>query len=403
VNPVQVCYCSRRATKRKTAVKNHAKRIRVAVVGAGAFGGWTALFLLRRGARVTLVDAWGPGNSRASSGGETRIIRGTYGPNGIYTRMAARSLKLWQENQARWKTKLYHRTGVLWMAGRDDAYEKAALRHLSAAGLEYEKLTTAKAAKRFPQINFDGVPWAIFEEDAGYLTARRACEVVLRGFTAEGGEYRELAVGSLTLRDGEMHSARLGDGSELKADVYVFACGPWLGRIFPDVLGNLIKPTRQEVFFFGPPAGDARFSEGTMPVWIDHGDKLFYGIPGNQWRGFKLGDDTRGAEFDPTSGDRSPSPAAIQSARKYLAFRFPALADAPLVESRVCQYEQSPDSHFIIGRHPHAANVWIAGGGSGHGFKHGPALGEMMCGLVMDAKEPDPMFDLRRFLQRVEA
>jgi glycine/D-amino acid oxidase-like deaminating enzyme len=392
-----VCYCSDFGLNQDRGMRNSASKTRVAVVGAGAFGGWTALFLLRRGAQVMLVDAWGPGNSRASSGGETRIIRGTYGPDGIYTHMVARALTLWKENEARWNLKLYHRTGVLWMAGREDAYEKAALRHLSDAGLEFEKLTAAEAPKRFPQINFDGVPWVIIEKDAGYLIARRACKAVLNGFIAEGGEYRQLAVETPVLQGGELRSIKLSDGSVLEAEVFVFACGPWLGGIFPDVLGHLIRPTRQEVFFFGAPAGEGGFADGAMPVWIDHGEKLFYGIPGNQWRGFKLGDDTRGAEFDPTTGDRTPTAAGIETARRYMNFRFPGLAGAPMVEARVCQYEQSPDGNFILGRHPRAANIWLAGGGSGHGFKHGPALGEMMSELVLGGKEPDRFFDLRRF------
>lgn len=369
----------------------------VVVVGAGAFGGWTALTLRRRGARVTLVDAWGPGNSRASSGGETRIIRGTYGPDGIYTRLVARALKLWRENEARWNLKLYHPTGMLWMAGRDDRFEKAALPHLRDVGLQYEELTTAEAAKRYPQINFEGVKWAIFEKDAGYLTARRACEAVLAGFLDEGGEYRELAVESTAIENGEMRGVRLSDGSTLTADAYVFACGPWLGKLFPEVLGGRITPTRQEVYFFGPAGGDARFFEGGIPVWIDNGARLFYGIPGNEWRGFKLADDTRGPEFDPTTGERVPTPEGIQAARKYMSFRFPALKDAPLSESRVCQYEQSPDGQFIIDRHPQAANVWLVGGGSGHGFKHGPAIGEMISELVLGEKSPDPFFSLSRF------
>ena len=373
------------------------KKTRVVVVGAGAFGGWTALYLLRRGASVTLVDAWGPGNSRASSGGETRIIRGTYGADGIYTHMVARALNLWKENEARWKLKLYHRTGVLWMVGKDDAYEQAALVHLRAAGLEYEKLSTAEAAKRYPQINFEGVPWVILEKDAGYLIARRACEAVLNGFIAEGGEYRQRAVETPVIKGGELRSIKLSEGSVLEADAFVFACGPWLGKVFPDVMGKLIKPTRQELFYFGTPAGDKVFSETGLPVWIDNGAKLFYGIPGNEWRGFKLGDDTRGPEFDPTSGDRTPTSAGIETAREYMEFRFPGLAGAPMVEARVCQYEQSPDAQFIIGRHPRAANLWIVGGGSGHGFKHGPAMGEMVSGLVVEGKNPDPFFNLARF------
>src|SRR5512145_1252129 len=153
-------------------VAKNARGARVAVIGAGAFGGWTALELLRRGASVTLVDAWGPGNARASSGGETRVIRATYGPRAIYTRLAARALPLWREHEARWHRRLFHRTGVLWLVGADDAYERGALPVLRDAGLEFEELTPQETARRFPQINLDGVRWAIQERDAGYLTAR---------------------------------------------------------------------------------------------------------------------------------------------------------------------------------------------------------------------------------------
>lgn len=385
------------SSKSVSSSNSNPRRPHVAVIGAGAFGGWSALYLLRRGARVTLVDAWGPGNSRASSGGESRVIRGTYGSDGIYTRMVARALELWRENQARWNLKLYHPIGMLWMVGNNDGYEKASLPHLREAGLAFEELTAAEAAKRYPQINFEGVKWAIFEKDAGYLTARRACQAVLEGFVSEGGEYRERAVESTATTGGEMRSVKLSDGSTLTADVYVFACGPWLGKLFPEVLGSVIQPTRQEVFYFGPPAGDPRFCEPGMPVWIDNGARLFYGIPGNEWRGFKLADDTRGPAFDPTTGERTPTAEGIGSARQYLAFRFPTLNNAPLSESRVCQYEQSPDGQFIVDRHPQAANVWLIGGGSGHGFKHGPAMGEMVSEIVVGGKSPDPFFALSRF------
>ncbi len=373
------------------------KKPRVAVVGAGAFGGWTALHLLRRGAQVTLLDAWGPGNSRASSGGETRVIRATYGPDKIYVEMVARALVLWRENEKRWQRPLYHRTGVLWMAGANDQYEKAALPLLRAAGLAFEELSAAELAKRYPQVNFEQVKWGIVEKDAGYLTARRACEAVLEGFLAEGGDYRQQAAEPAELAGGELHRLKLSDGTTLVADQYVFACGPWLGKLFPDLLGALIQPTRQEVFFFGTPAGDARFSEENFPAWIDNGERTFYGIPGNQWRGFKLADDTRGLAFDPTAGERVMSAEGLRAARDYLGFRFPALKGAPLLEARICQYENSPDHHFILDRHPQAANLWLVGGGSGHGFKHGPALGEKVAELVLGEKSPEAFFSLARF------
>jgi len=383
-----------------TSLASPNRKSHVAVIGAGAFGGWTALHLLRSGAKVTLLDAWGPGNSRASSGGETRIIRATYGPRRQYVEMAVRALQLWKENEKRWNCRLFHRTGVIWMAGAADELERASLPLLREARVECEELSAAQAATRFPQINFDNVKWAIFEKDSGFLTARRNCQTVLEHFLAEGGEYRETSVTPGALQGREMSAVALSDGSRFSADQYVFACGPWLGKLFPDVVGDLIRPTRQELYFFGVPAGDPRYSEGQMPTWIDHGQEhLYYGIPGNEWRGFKAGDDTRGEKFDPTTSDRTPTPEAIRNVRDHVEFRFPGLKGAPLVEARVCQYENTPDENFIMDRHPGADNAWLLGGGSGHGYKHGPAVGELMAALVLGKKPLDPFFGLARLKQ----
>ena len=375
----------------------------IAVIGAGAFGGWTALHLLERGARVTLLDAWGPGNSRSSSGGETRVMRGTYGPDQPYTEMAARALKLWQKYERRWKRHFLHRTGVLWMApAHDDAFERGSVKTLRAAKIKLQELSSPQMRKRWPQINFEGIEWGIFEPECGYLDARASCQSVVEAFIAAGGKYRQLAVLGEELMDhelesGPLRSLGLSDGSRLKADVYVFACGPWLGKIFPQAVGDLVQPTKQDIFFFGPPAGDDRFSDRHLPVWGDHRGRFRYGIPGSDRRGFKIADDTRGPAFDPTNGERVANQETLKDIREYVTFRFPALKDAPLLETRVCQYEQTPDSHFIIDRHPKNENVWLLGGGSGHGFKHGPAVGERMAELVLDQREPDAIFRLARF------
>ena len=372
------------------------KKLRVIVVGAGAFGGWTALHLLRRGVQVTLLDAWGPGHSRASSGGETRVIRATYGPNRIYVDMVVRSLALWRENEKRWNRSLYRQTGCVWLPGKDDRYEKAAIPIMRNAGLAVEELSPVDAGKRWPQINFEGVSWVIHEKDAGFLTARRNCQAVLAGFEAEGGEYKQLAATPGSVAGGRMRGLSLSGSSKLEADVYVFACGPWLGKLFPDVVGERVQPSRQEVFFFGTTAGDSTFLEGRMPVWIDAGDRSFYGIPGNEWRGFKIADDSRGPAFDPSSSDRIPTSEGIRAARSYMEYRFPAMKDAPLVEARVCQYENTPDHHFILDRHPAAENVWLVGGGSGHGYKMGPAVGEQVAELVLGSRKINPFFALQR-------
>jgi sarcosine oxidase len=370
----------------------------IAVVGAGAFGGWTALHLVERGARVTLTDAWGPGNSRASSGGETRIMRATYGPNQPYSELAARALKLWATYELRWKRQFLYRSGVLWMAGgRDDSFERGSIEMLGAAGITYQELPAARMRKRWPQINFEGIEWGIFEPQCGYLDARTSCAAVVEAFVAAGGKYLETAVSPDGMESTPFGSLRMSDGSRLKADIYVFACGPWLGRLFPQAVGKLVRATKQDVFFFGTPAGDSRFSDSQMPVWGDHQDHFFYGIPGSDRRGFKIADDTRGADFDPTTGERTVDRETLKAVRGYIGFRFPALKDAPLIETRVCQYEQTPDSHFLVDSHPMNEKVWLVGGGSGHGFKHGPAVGEMMAELILKDREPAAIWRLGRF------
>ncbi len=371
----------------------------VIVVGAGAFGGWAALELARRGAKVTLLDAWGPGNSRASSGGETRTIRATYGPaQVVYINMVARALRLWQENERRWNVQLFFRSGALRMAGADDSYERAALPLLQQAGIRFEQLSAADCSRRWPQMSFEGVPWSVHEPDSGFLAARRACEVVLQAFLTAGGVYRQAQAAAGPIVAERMRGIAIGSGEVLNADCHVFAPGPWLGKVFP-FLAPSIVPTRQEVFFFGTPAGDVRFTEEHLPTWIDGGATPFFGVPGNHWRGFKIADDTRGPVIDPTTMERQISQQKLAAARAYLRMRFPALADAPLLESRVCQYENSTDHNFILDRHPEAQNTWIVGGGSGHGFKHGPVMGEMVADAVLGSRAPPSEMGLGRLLK----
>ncbi|MGA2356352.1 MAG: FAD-dependent oxidoreductase [Terriglobales bacterium] len=382
----------------------------IAVIGAGAFGGWTALYLLRGGARVTLVDAWGPGNSRASSGGETRIMRGAYGPNQPYTQLAARALELWKDHERAWRRQFFFPIGVLWMVEGDGAFEHGSLPLLRDAGIPFEELGVKELARRWPQVHYENVEWGIYEPESGYLLARTSTQAVVDQFVAEGGEYRQAAIAGQDLDAGEWKELRLaGSGSALKseassmaadrmvADRYVFACGPWLGKMFPRTVGPHFVSTRQEVFFFGTPAGDSRYGEDHLPVWADHGERFMYGIPGNQGRGFKLADDTRGSKFDPTAGERVVSEEGLAAARRYLGHRFPGMKGAPAIETRVCQYENTVDHNFIIDRHPRNANVWIVGGGSGHGFKHGPAVGEMVAGLVLKDGTADALYRLARF------
>ena len=325
-------------------------------------------------------------------------MRGTYGPDQPYTKMAARALKLWAKYERRWKRRFLHRTGVLWMAsGQDDAFESESVKALRAAKIKFQELSASQMKKRWSQINFEGIEWGIFEPECGYLDARASCQAVVEAFVAAGGKYRQAAV----LVDG-LESAPLRDSlSPTTLISRPITTSSLVGRGLADcslrAVGELVQPTKQDIFFFGTPSGDDRFRDAHLPVWGDHRGRFRYGIPGSDRRGFKIADDTRGPAFDPTDGERVVNPETLRDIRNYVAFRFPALKNAPLIETRVCQYEQTPDSHFIIDRHPVAQNAWIVGGGSGHGFKHGPAVGEMVAELVLKDRQPDAIWRLSRF------
>jgi len=367
---------------------------RVAVVGAGAFGGWTALNLLHSGARVTLLDAWDAGNPLSSSGGESRVIRHAYASR-TYVEMAKRSLELWKEHNRLWDKTLFHRKGVLFMSQGGD-FLREARANMEAAGIDFEVLEAGELARKYPQINPEGLDWGLLEPEAGFLSARVACGAVRDAFVAEGGDYRIAKALPGPVEGGEMKGLGLEDGSTIEADRYVFACGPWLKELFPNVVGEHLRITRQEICFFRTPPGQLGALNQSLPVWADVGDRLWYGIPGADGL-FKIADDTRGPEVDPTTHSRAPDREGIEAARKFMEYRFPGMAGAQFEDARVCQYTETPDADFIVDRHPGAENAWLVGGGSGHGFKHGPALGEMVAASVLGDSPPGPPFGLARF------
>lgn len=355
----------------------------VTIVGAGAFGGWASLFLLRKKYKVTLIDAWGPGNSRSSSGDETRVIRSTYGANEFYFDLNVRALQLWKEHELQWKKKLFQNKGVLWMCYEENTpVVDDSIPFSKKHGMEYERLSLEEVQKRYPIVNTNDLHHAWYDPYGGCLRAREAMQQVQKAFIEEGGTYIQAFAQPGNIENGRLSDIKLSTGTTVQADTFIFACGSWLGTLFPEVLGNTITCSKQEVYYFGVPKENAEAYE-KFPVWMDvDGHDFYYGIPGNNFRGFKIGVDKRGEPFHPTTGDRTANAEVLAKARKFIEHRFPGLKDAPLVENRVCPYENSPDGNFLFDQHPEAANLFFLGGGSGHGFKHGPALGELISNIV---------------------
>ncbi len=365
----------------------------VAVVGAGVFGSWTAYQLRRAGAEVLLIDAYGPANSRASSGGESRILRLGYGGDEIYTRMAHRSFAAWTQLFERVaRPQLFQATGVLWLAREHDPYCEATRKTFQQNQLKFTELDRPALERQYPQFDFGPVTWGMLEPDSGVLLARRAVQALVAQARAVGVVYLQGAVMPPAATN-KLERLRTTDGDTVVADNCVFACGPWLPKIFPDLLSELIHVTRQEVFFLGTTAGDNGFLPSRMPAWIDFND-LVYGIPNLDNRGFKIAIDEHGPSFDPDAGERIVDEKSVVRLRAYLKQRVPSLVNAPIVESRVCQYENTSNGDFLIDRHSEIENAWIVGGGSGHGFKHGPAVGEYVTQLLAGKQQAEPRFAL---------
>ena len=367
---------------------------RATVVGAGVFGAWTAHALTRRGWKITLVDHHGPANSRASSGGETRIIRSGYGSLALYARWAAESLVQWLDLEQRTGERLFVKTGTLFLGGESSWLSDTAST-LRSEQIPTEWLDPAELSRRFPQLRFPDASGALLEPGAGALFARRAVQCLVRSLVEDGVTFRRGGRrGQTGGRSGSDRGQTPGDFIRTnKDDAVIFACGAWLPSLFPDLLGNLIFPTRQEVYFFGAPAGDTRFARPKLPAWVAF-DEGIYGLPDLEHRGVKVAVDAHGPPADPECMDRILDPASITGIREILRRRLPALADAPLLESRVCQYENTSNGHFLIDRLPGHDRVWIAGGGSGHGFKHGPMVGRYVTDLIEGRVEPEACFRL---------
>ena len=326
------------------------------------------------------MDQHGPANARASSGGETRIVRSGYGDVAIYARWGRESLAAWLALEDRVRQRVFVKTGALFLA-HDTTWLTRTAATLEAEGIPSEWIPRHELRRRFPQLHFSESGDALFEPDAGTLFARRAVQALAQALTTDGVRFIATRVEAATLI------------RETSDDALIFAAGSWLPSLFPDLLGEVIVPTRQEVFFFGAPSGDPRFGPGYLPAWVAF-DEGIYGLPDLEHRGVKIAFDAHGPRTDPETMDRLVDPASLARMRDVLRQHLPALAHAPLLETRVCQYENTSDGHFLLDQLPGHDRVWIAGGGSGHGFKHGPSVGRYMADLVEGRIDSDPLFQL---------
>ena len=365
-------------------VRTTRHRYDVAIIGAGSFGAWTAYHLHRAGWRTLLLDAYGPANSRASSGGESRIIRTAYGSQDFYSAWAWKSLPEWQALARRTGQSLFAPTGVLAFGEESASFLTKSREALDRLRVPHDMLSAAEVRRRYPQLALREGEVGLYEPAAGVLYARRAIQTLVEDSVRHGLDYRQAAVLAPTgeSRQGVVTTA---GGEAIDAARFVYACGPWLRTVFPAELGPHLRADRAEVYFLGAPRGDGRYGGDQFPAWMDVTEGAdAWGIPDLEHRGFKLAVDKLVIPADPDRMSRQSTPEFLAPVRAYVAQRFPGLADAPVLESRVCQYEMAAGEEYLFDRHPRYNNVWWAGGGSGHGFKTGPAMGAYVASVVRD-------------------
>jgi glycine/D-amino acid oxidase-like deaminating enzyme len=349
----------------------------VVIVGAGVLGASLADRLARCSWDVTLVEQLVPGHVRSGSGDESRLIRCAHGDDSAHALSARRALALWRDLDPA----LVAQAGVAWFARREDGWEAGSERTLRELGIPCERVD---AAELFPSVRTDDLAFTLYEPEAGILHARNG----VRALAARAVQAGARVVTAIARPDGER--VVLDDGRALEADRVVWACGAWMPRLFGALLD--LRITQQDVFYF---AADHRWQTPGVPGWVDY-DGAAYGLGDLDGRGVKVAPDLDGPPLDdPDTAERVPVAEHERFARAYLAHRFPALAGTPLVGARVCQYELTPDTRFIVAPHPeHGDRVWLVGGGSGHAFKHGPALAERLEAWLAGAEEPEPRYGL---------
>jgi sarcosine oxidase len=352
------------------------------IIGAGVFGCSLAYRFACEGWRVSLVDRAEPGGRMSASGGTTRLIRFGYADEICYSRLAWRSRQLWREIERESGYSLFLEVGVTWLAADEGGYEAKSERVLRGLGIPVERLGRPELRELFPELVCDsGLSFGVREPAGGVLRARLAVQT-LAGLAIERGA---------VLRREEALPDEIDAITDWRAgseDLVFWCCGASLGKLFPGIVP--VYATKQSELYLD---GSSSWRCPPCGAWIDDGSGV-YGIGDIDGDGVKVAWDRLGSEGDPDvllMGDTHEP-----EIRDYLRRRFPTLGKASVRSVMPCHYEMAPGGEFVIARHPAVRNTWIVGGGSGHGFKHGPAVAEYVWKLVDRGEEPARRFGLDR-------
>ncbi|MBL9018257.1 MAG: FAD-dependent oxidoreductase [Myxococcales bacterium] len=346
----------------------------ITIVGGGIFGVTAALELRRRGHGVSLFDDGPIPHPLAESTDISKVVRIDYGADPDYTALAERSLDGWRRWNARWRRPLFHETGVTFLARtpmQPGGFEHESYALLARRGHALERMDADAIAQRFPAYRPGALVDGYFNREGGWAESRAVVVELISEAIAAG-----VAVGTTRVEDLEL----------LRAELVIVCAGAWAPRLLPE-LATSIVPVGQPVFHLRP-RDPSLYTADRFPVFgADIATTGYYGFPVNADGIVKIAN--HGTGHPVTRDEQRVVPAAAEDElRAFLADVIPGLADAPIVDRRLCVYADTRDGHFWIARHPHRTNLVVATGGSGHAFKFAPELGPLIADLALGVPHP---------------
>lgn len=362
----------------------------VIVVGAGVMGLATACALAGRGADVAVLERFGVGHGWASSHGLTRAIRHEYGPNRLYTQMVARSLTLWDELAHESGRQLYTETGVLTLGQEGDGQTLAGFEVMREEGLPVERLTHAECSARFPQFRPESYSAITWNPRGGMLHASECLLALAERLAARGGRLREGAHVTRVEQAGAGARVWLEDGENFTADRVIVTAGPWAPGLLASVEAAPVRATRQQVCYFAG-ADAAMFGVGAFPVFLAEMECYGFPLQGPGW--LKIASHLTGPTVNPDDGYEADE-REIAFVRDFVRRVIPSAAELELAMVDRCMYDMTPDEDFILDALPGSPSVIVGSGFSGHGFKFGALIGELLAALALGEQ---PAFPLERF------
>ncbi len=365
-------------------------------------GSAAAYYLSGRGQRVLLLEQFELDHRMGSSYGYSRIIRYSY-DHPEYVELMRDTFPLWFALQDALGETLYYQTGGIDFGPADDPTLKATIAAVKSSGISHELLPPDEAHQRFPQFRFADNFLILYQPDSGFVTASKAVMGQLKLAQSNGAEVNDnTAVEEIRIRP---NSVEVKTGSEsYTAGKLIVTAGAWAKTLLQQTGIDLpLVPLRCQLNFLAP-ADSAMHEAERCPVWIAHVSSKYpetaYGIPSHDGSGFKIAFHGGPAASHPAEISRIPDDSNVARLRPFMRAHIPGIADAPVRESRICLYTQTPDEHFIVDAHPVHKHVVIGAGFSGHGFKFSTMIGKMLTDIALDGVTPhnDRLFKINRFL-----